>query len=69
MINKEVQKLAQSTVYSYENVLILYEYYKDIEVVKAILEKLTVSTVSIYDYIKLLNGGIDIYGVYNFLKE
>lgn len=54
VINKEVQELAQSTIYSYNDVLILYDYYKDIEAVKAVLEILTASAISIYDYLKLL---------------
>lgn len=62
MINKEVQKLAESMPYSYEDTLAIYKYHdSNIKITKMVLQLLSLHAISSRLYIKrLLEDGVDI---------
>lgn len=62
MINKEVHELAQSTQYSYDNVLKIYSHHKkDIILTKFTLHMLAVKAISVETYMRnIMINGIDL---------
>lgn len=61
MINKEVQQLAESTIYAYNDVFIIYDFYsRNIETTRIVLQILATSSIPIGMYIrKLLSNNLN----------